>query len=147
MEIEFTDGRVRARADGGPAAVTSPAGGGLTGSGGESSDRASTTAPSNSAASKPRRRIREPDGRYYASFVVERAATPLPVCDREVGLDLAKQAVERNRELKVLYTTGQTVTDGMKALFVRNSTLLAKPYTVEQLHTILAMKFGIKPTA
>jgi putative transposase len=24
--------------------------------------------------------IREPDGRYYASFVVERAATPLPAC-------------------------------------------------------------------
>jgi putative transposase len=32
--------------------------------------------------------IRDPDGRYYASFVVERAATPLPVCDREVGIDL-----------------------------------------------------------
>jgi putative transposase len=32
--------------------------------------------------------IREPDGRYYASFVVERAATPLPACDREVGIDL-----------------------------------------------------------
>jgi putative transposase len=32
--------------------------------------------------------IREPDGRYYASFVVERPATPLPACDREVGLDL-----------------------------------------------------------
>ena len=32
--------------------------------------------------------IREPDGRYYASFVVERQATPLPACDREVGIDL-----------------------------------------------------------
>jgi putative transposase len=32
--------------------------------------------------------IREPDGRYYASFVVEREATPLPACDREVGIDL-----------------------------------------------------------
>jgi putative transposase len=32
--------------------------------------------------------IREPDGRYYASFVVEREATPLPDCDREVGIDL-----------------------------------------------------------
>jgi putative transposase len=32
--------------------------------------------------------IRESDGRYYASFVVERAATPLPACDREVGIDL-----------------------------------------------------------
>jgi putative transposase len=32
--------------------------------------------------------IREPDGRYYASFVVEREPTPLPACDREVGVDL-----------------------------------------------------------
>ena len=32
--------------------------------------------------------IKEPDGRYYASFVVERAATPLPGCGREVGIDL-----------------------------------------------------------
>jgi DNA-binding NtrC family response regulator len=66
---------------------------------------------------------------------------------REVGLDLAKQAVERNPELKVLYTTGQTVTDGMKALFVPNCALLTKPYTVEQLHTITAIKFGIKPNS
>ena len=32
--------------------------------------------------------LREPDGRYYASFVVQRAATPLPSCDRDVGIDL-----------------------------------------------------------
>jgi putative transposase len=32
--------------------------------------------------------IREPDGRHYASFVVERPAMPLPACDREVGIDL-----------------------------------------------------------
>jgi putative transposase len=32
--------------------------------------------------------IREPDGRYYASFVAERLAAPLPACDREVGIDL-----------------------------------------------------------
>jgi putative transposase len=32
--------------------------------------------------------IREPDGRYYASFVVERQAVPLPPCDREAGIDL-----------------------------------------------------------
>jgi putative transposase len=31
---------------------------------------------------------REPDGRYYASFVVERAAAPLPACEREIGIDL-----------------------------------------------------------
>ena len=32
--------------------------------------------------------IKEADGRYYASFVVEREATPLPSCDREAGVDL-----------------------------------------------------------
>jgi putative transposase len=32
--------------------------------------------------------IREPDGHYYASFVVEVEATPLPPVDREAGLDL-----------------------------------------------------------
>jgi putative transposase len=32
--------------------------------------------------------IKEAGGRYYASFVVEREATPLPACDREVGIDL-----------------------------------------------------------
>ncbi len=32
--------------------------------------------------------IREPDGRYYASFVVERQPTPLPACEHEVGVDV-----------------------------------------------------------
>jgi putative transposase len=32
--------------------------------------------------------IREPDGHYYASFVVDRPATPLPACDHEVGVDV-----------------------------------------------------------
>ena len=32
--------------------------------------------------------IRESDGRYYASFVVKREATPLPACDHEVGIDV-----------------------------------------------------------
>lgn len=32
--------------------------------------------------------IREPDGHFYASFVVEVAATPLPLIDREAGVDV-----------------------------------------------------------
>ncbi len=32
--------------------------------------------------------IKEADGRYYASFVVQRDATPLPACDREIGMDV-----------------------------------------------------------
>jgi putative transposase len=37
--------------------------------------------------------IREPDGRYYASFVVERETVPLPSCDRDVGIDLGLNAL------------------------------------------------------
>src|SRR5690348_5512018 len=45
--------------------------------------------------------IREPDGRYYASFVVERAPAPLPDCDHEVGVDvgLARLAVTSGGEI------------------------------------------------
>jgi putative transposase len=45
--------------------------------------------------------IREPDGRYYASFVVERKATPLPARDREIGIDvgLASLAVTSDGEV------------------------------------------------
>jgi putative transposase len=32
--------------------------------------------------------IRDPDGRYYASFVVERQSAPLPACGRETGIDV-----------------------------------------------------------
>jgi putative transposase len=32
--------------------------------------------------------IREPDGRYYASFVVDRLVTPLPASGHEVGVDV-----------------------------------------------------------
>jgi len=32
--------------------------------------------------------IREPDGRYYASFVVERNADPFPPCETETGIDV-----------------------------------------------------------
>jgi putative transposase len=45
--------------------------------------------------------IKEADGRYYASFVVERQATPLPACDRDVGIDLglASLAVTSDGEM------------------------------------------------
>jgi putative transposase len=32
--------------------------------------------------------IREPDGRYYASFTVDREPQPLPLAEREVGIDV-----------------------------------------------------------
>lgn len=53
--------------------------------------------------------------------------------DLEAGLKLAKVAIERRPSLRVLYTTGQAVTDGMRAMFVERSAMLPKPYTVDQL--------------
>jgi CheY-like chemotaxis protein len=64
--------------------------------------------------------------------------------DLNGGIELARKAVERRPDLKVLYTTGQVVTDGMKALTVEGSAILAKPYTVDQLQASLWERFGIK---
>jgi DNA-binding NtrC family response regulator len=63
--------------------------------------------------------------------------------DSEAGLKLAKTAVELRPDLRVLYTSGQGVTDGMIALFVEKSAYLPKPYTGDQLANILRMKFGL----
>ncbi len=41
--------------------------------------------------------------------------------------------------MKVLYTTGQAVTEGMKAQFVPTSAMLVKPYTVDLLLTSLSV--------
>src|ERR1700687_4277328 len=49
------------------------------------------------------------------------------------GLELAQQALRLRPKLRVLYTTSASVTDGMKALFVEGSGVLAKPYGVHQL--------------
>jgi DNA-binding NtrC family response regulator len=67
--------------------------------------------------------------------------------DHHAGLDLAKEARQRKSDLKVLYVTGQSVTDGMKAMMVERSALLEKPYTVEQLQHALSVHFGIGPGA
>jgi CheY-like chemotaxis protein len=63
------------------------------------------------------------------------------------GIELAREAVDRSPNLKVLYTTERKLTDGMKARFVKNSAFLAKPYTVEQLLTTLSVHFCISPKA
>ena len=49
------------------------------------------------------------------------------------GLELARRAVEIRAGLRVIYTTGGGLTDGMTALFVEGGTFLPKPYTREQL--------------
>jgi len=56
------------------------------------------------------------------------------------GLELAREAIAIRPKLKVLYTTGQDVTDGTKALFVDGSAFLQKPYTPAQLlHAVAAL--------
>jgi CheY-like chemotaxis protein len=49
------------------------------------------------------------------------------------GCDLAHQAIELRPKLRVLYTTGNVVTDGMKALFIKGTQCLRKPYTPGEL--------------
>jgi DNA-binding NtrC family response regulator len=63
--------------------------------------------------------------------------------DLQAGLKLAKAATERRPGLKVLYTTGQGITGGMKVMMVEGSALLPKPYTIDQLQSILSEHFGI----
>src|SRR5215831_11984979 len=65
--------------------------------------------------------------------------------DLHAGLELAKEAVQRRPDLKVLFTTGSAVTDGMKAMMVEKAAVLEKPYTVDQLQTALSVHFAINP--
>ena len=49
------------------------------------------------------------------------------------GYDLAHQAVKLRLNLRVLYTTGNTINEQTKALFVDGAHFLQKPYTQFQL--------------
>jgi CheY-like chemotaxis protein len=49
------------------------------------------------------------------------------------GCELARQAIQLRPKLRVLYTTGNFVTDKIKALFIEGTHLLRKPYTPHQL--------------
>jgi len=53
--------------------------------------------------------------------------------DLEAGLRLAQDVVVQMPRLPVLYTTGQGVTDGMRAMFAEPFGFLAKPYTPDDL--------------
>ena len=50
------------------------------------------------------------------------------------GCEVADAALKLRPELRVLYTTGNTVTEKVRAMFAKGARCLAKPYTVEQLH-------------
>jgi|ERR1700751_3426363 DNA-binding NtrC family response regulator len=65
--------------------------------------------------------------------------------DVHAGIELANAALKLRPGLKVLYTTGRAITDGMKARFVPGSAFIAKPYTVDQLRVSLSDSFQISP--
>jgi CheY-like chemotaxis protein len=54
------------------------------------------------------------------------------------GCELAHQAIKLRPKLRVLYTTGNPVTDKIKALFVEGAQFLLKPYTQHQLQDSFA---------
>jgi CheY-like chemotaxis protein len=49
------------------------------------------------------------------------------------GYELAHEAIKLRPKLRVLYATGNLITDKMKALFVEGSHFLQKPYTQQEL--------------
>jgi CheY-like chemotaxis protein len=49
------------------------------------------------------------------------------------GCELAHQAVALRPNLRVLYTTGNSITDKMKSLLIEGTHFLRKPYTQHQL--------------
>jgi CheY-like chemotaxis protein len=55
------------------------------------------------------------------------------------GCELSHQAIELRPNLRVLYTTGNAVTDKMKALFAQGTHFLRKPYTQPQLQDSVAI--------
>ena len=51
------------------------------------------------------------------------------------GFELAHKAIKLRPELRVLYTTGSSMTEKTRALFVEGAHFMQKPYTPDQLQT------------
>jgi CheY-like chemotaxis protein len=58
------------------------------------------------------------------------------------GCDLAHQAIALRPNLRVLYTTGNAITEKMKAQLVEGTHFLRKPYTQYQLQDCFAALFA-----
>ena len=54
------------------------------------------------------------------------------------GCKLARQAVQLRPCLRVIYTTGNFITDTLKAQFVEGSQFVRKPYAAEQLQGFIS---------
>jgi CheY-like chemotaxis protein len=53
------------------------------------------------------------------------------------GCDLARQAIKLRPKLRVLYTTGNFVTESIKSLLIEGAQCLRKPYTERQLQNAI----------
>jgi DNA-binding response OmpR family regulator len=62
--------------------------------------------------------------------------------DTQAGIEFAKRAVELKPHLKVLYSTGLTVTDDMKASVLLGSIILEKPYSEDEVLRSLSVHLG-----
>jgi len=63
------------------------------------------------------------------------------------GIELARQAIKLRPQLRVIYTTGNSLTDKMTALFVEGAQSLQKPYTQHQLqHSIEKLLASLSAT-
>ena len=49
------------------------------------------------------------------------------------GYDIARRAIQFRPQLRVLYTTGDRISDANRSLFVRGAQFLPKPYTEARL--------------
>ncbi|HVA12049.1 MAG TPA: response regulator [Stellaceae bacterium] len=58
------------------------------------------------------------------------------------GCEVARQAITLRPQLRVLYTTGNSVTDKMKSLFADGTHFLPKPYTMLQLQSSVENLFA-----
>lgn len=54
------------------------------------------------------------------------------------GCELAIKAIALRPDLRILYTTGNTVTEKMKVLLIEGMQFLRKPYTQNQLESSIA---------
>jgi CheY-like chemotaxis protein len=58
------------------------------------------------------------------------------------GIELAAEARDIRPKIKVLYTTGEGITDGTKALMVEGAAFLPKPYTPDDLTAAIHALFA-----
>jgi DNA-binding NtrC family response regulator len=57
---------------------------------------------------------------------------------QEGGVTIGKLIEQTRNGVRVLYTSGRELTDGLKSLFVEKSAFLPKPYTEQQLTEAIA---------